>query len=181
MISGWQTSIESADLADWVTVAAYLLTAVLSARAAIRAGHLDKTRERTFWLITTLTLVLLGINEFLDLQTFLTSFGRAHARANNWYERRRAVQYAFVMVLGATAALAGIALLWLTRGAHIAVRLAQVGLTFIVAFGLIRAASFHHVDQVFGGTISGFTLSSLQEIAGILIIAAAALSYSRGR
>ena len=72
-------------------------------------------------------------------------------------------------------------MLWFTRRTRFAVRLAQLGLTFIVAFVLLRAASFHHVDLILGRGLAGVTLGSLQEIAGILVVAAAALLYHHGR
>ena len=181
MISKWRASIEEADLADWVTVATYLLAAILCAQAARRAAQLGAVRERTFWLITALALVLLGINELLDLQTLLTMAARSHARAHDWYEHRRAVQCAFVTALAGAAGLAGIAVLWFTRRTHSAVRLAQIGLTFIVAFILLRAASFHHVDLILGRGLADVTLGSLQEIAGIFVVAAAARLYHHGR
>jgi hypothetical protein len=181
MISNWRASIENADLADWVTVATYLLTAILCARAARHAEQVGAVRERTFWQITVLALVLLGVNELLDLQTLFTLMARAHAKAHGWYEHRRVVQYAFIMALAAVAGLAGIAVLWFTRQTHIAVRLAQIGLTFIVAFVLLRAASFHHVDLILGRGLAGVSLGSLQEIAGILTMAAAALLCHHGR
>lgn len=181
MISKWRASIEEADLADWVTVATYLLAAILCAQAARRAAQLGAVRERTFWLITALALVLLGINELLDLQTLLTMAARSHARAHDWYEHRRAVQYAFITALACAAGLAGAAMLWFTRRAPFAVRLAELGLTFIVAFVLLRAASFHHVELILSRGPAGVTLGSLQEIAGIFIVAAAALLYDHGR
>ena len=181
MISSWQASIGNADPADWVTVATYLLTAILCAQAARHAKQLGEVRERTFWQFTVPALVLLGINELLDLQTLLTLMATAHARAHDWYEHRRAIQYAFIMALAAVAGLAGMAMLWFTRRTHFAVRLGQFGLMFIVAFVLVRAASFHHVDLILGHGLAGVTLSSLQEIAGILTVAAAALFYYLGR
>ncbi len=179
MISAWQTSIATADMADWVTVAAYLGAAVLSARAADHAGLRAERKETTFWRITTVLLVLLGINELLDLQALLTSAGRAHAKANGWYDHRRTVQYLFVFGLSAAAIVAGCAMLWLTRGAHAAVRLALGGLVFIGLFVLVRAASIHHFDAFLGGGMPAFNWGSIQEMAGILLVAAAALLYCR--
>ena len=134
MISDWQTSIADADMADWVTVAAYLLAALLSARAARHAGLRRQARDSMFWRITAVLLVLLGINELLDLQTLLTSIGRAHAKANGWYGEHRRAQHIFVIALGLAAVFAGICMLWLTRRTHASVRLALVGLVFIGLF-----------------------------------------------
>lgn len=181
MIVDWQTSIAKADMADWVTVAAYLFTAFLSGQAAGQAWLRREPRERLFWQITTVLMVVLGINELLDLQMLLTFAGREYARASGWYGAHRPVQYAFVIALGVAAAFVGMAMLWLTRRTHGAVRLALVGLIFIGLFVLLRAASFHHLDEFLGRGAPVFNLGSLQEMAGILIVAAAAALYTRKR
>src|SRR5690606_33454590 len=129
-------------MADWITVATYLLAALLSALAATEASRRVETREQTVWSASSFMLVVLGINELLDVQTLLTSVGRAHARANDWYQHRRDVQLAFVISLAVIVAMAGLAMLWLTRRTHPAVRLAQAGLAFVMVYVLIRAASF---------------------------------------
>lgn len=134
-----------------------------------------------FWRLTAVLLVFLGINEFLDLQTLLTSLGRDHAKANGWYGEHRSVQYLFVLMLGILAVAVGVAMLWLTRRTHPAVRLAIVGLVFIGLFVLLRAASFHHMDKLLGGGAPAFNWGSIQEMAGIIIVAAAAALYVRKR
>lgn len=181
MTADWQASIANADMADWVTVAAYLVAALLAARAAFHAWLRREPRERAFWWCTSALLVFLGVNELLDLQTLLTSLARAHARAYGWYGEHRQVQYAFVLALGAVAALAGIAVLWFTRRMHVAIRLALAGLIFIGLFVLLRAASFHHLDDLLGRGLREFNYGSIQEMAGILIVAGAAWLYARRR
>ena len=178
MPSEWQTSSIRADMADWLTVLAYLFAAFLSARAARHAMLKPQARESTFWRATAVILVLLGINELLDLQTLLTSLGRAHAKANGWYGEHRRVQYLFVVGLAVAAMAAGTFMLWLTRRTHAAVRLALAGLVLIGLFVLLRAASFHHLNEVLGGGAPAFTWGSLQEMAGILTVAAAAALYT---
>lgn len=179
MIGEWQSAIEAADMADWVTVAAYLAAAGLSARAAGHARTEEAPREIAFWRLTALLLVFLGINELLDLQTLLTSAGRAYAKEEGWYEQRRAVQLVFVVVLAAVAAIVGAATLWLTRRTHFTVRLALIGLVFIGLFVLLRAASFHHLNDILGRGPPDFNLGSVQEMAGIVVVAAAAWLYGR--
>ena len=51
--------------------------------------------------------------------------------------------------------IAAIALLLWTRSAPTPTRLALMGTTMVLGFVLIRAASFHHVDQFIGQTILG--------------------------
>ncbi len=181
MIGEWQASIAKADMADWVTVAAYLAAAWLSARAAGHATFKQETHEMLFWRFTAVLLVLLGINELLDLQTLLTSAGRAYAKSSGWYEERRQVQYVFVIALAVAAVVGAAALLWLTRQMNWAVRIALAGLVFIGQFVLLRAASFHHLSDILGRGLPAFNLGSVQEMAGILIVAAAAWFYARAK
>ena len=177
MISDWRSSIAYADLADWVTFATCFIAAALSARAARQAE--TGGRDSTFWRITAMLLVLLGINELLDLQTLLTLVGREHARANGWYEDRRSVQYIFVLALGVVAVLAGVAMLRLIGRTHASVRLALAGLLFIGLFVLLRAASFHHLNEILGRGAPEFNWGTIQEMAGILIVTVAAELYTR--
>mgnify|MGYP003381904451 CR=1 FL=1 len=177
MIGDWQSSIAHADMADWVTVAAYFLAAILCWRAERHAWLQRSSREKIFWRSTAIFLVLLGINELLDLQTLLTMIGRAHAKANGWYPDHRRIQYLFIVALAIGALCLGAALLWLTRRMHYSVRLALGGLVFIGLFILLRAASFHHLYEILGRGAADFPLGWIQEMAGILLVAAAALLY----
>lgn len=174
----WRAAVLAADAADWITVAAYGVAALPCLRAASAAAR-GTTAERTFWRLCALIMVLLGINEVFDFQTVLTAFGKATARAQGWYAQRRAVQLGFVIVLAAGAALTAAGALVLTRKAHRTVRLALLGLLFIGAFILFRAASFHHVDALLGLGPDWFNLGSFQEMAGIGIVAIAAYRYAR--
>lgn len=179
MLSEWQSSIAQADGSDWVTVAAYLIAAVISVRAAGHAKRVRQPRDAIFWRSSAVLLVLLGINELLDLQTLLTSLGRAHAETNGWYGERRRVQYAFVLALGVAAVFATIAMLWLTKRAHSSIRMALTGFGIIGLFILLRAASFNHLDDLLGGGAPQFNWGSVQEMVGILIAAFAAAIYTR--
>ena len=79
MLSDWQTSIAKADAADWITVTAYLIAAILSAQAAQQAWLRREPRDTIFWRMTAVLLVFLSVNELLDLQTLLTAIGRQFA------------------------------------------------------------------------------------------------------
>jgi hypothetical protein len=135
--------------------------------------------EGMFWWATAALLAFLALNEILDLQTHLTSIGRTLAKAHGWYGEHRGVQYLFVLALGLGAMLVGIATMWLTRRMHSAVRTALAGLIFIGLFVLLRAASFHHLDDFLGSDAAVFSWGSIQELAGIIIVAAAAAYYAR--
>ncbi|MBE1526392.1 hypothetical protein GGC65_000848 [Sphingopyxis sp. OAS728] len=176
-MSDWQTSIAHADIADWLTVAAYLFAAVLCARAARYARYRPASFERPFWDLAAVAMIFLGVNELLDLQTLLTVIGRAHAMANGWYPERRSIQYLFVVALVMGAVISTGLGFWLTRRLHCSVRLALGGLVFIAGFMLVRAASFHHLDDILGRGATEFPLGSIQEMTGILLVAVAALQY----
>ncbi|GGJ41907.1 hypothetical protein CDQ92_07925 [Sphingopyxis bauzanensis] len=177
MVGEWQASIAPPQMADWVTIAACLVAAAMSMRAAARGT--SAAFERHFWQFAAGLLVLLAINELLDLHTLITIAGRTHAKAFGWYGAHRAAQYAFVIALSGVAAMAGLAILWLTRRADHAVRLAVVGFAFIGLFALLRAASFHHLDDFLGGRTFRIDWSSVPEMVGIGIVASAAAIYPR--
>ena len=166
-----------ASAADWITVAAYLIAALVAVLAARTATRPLEGRERLFWALTAALLVFLSVNELFDFQTILTAVGKTWAREGGWYEDRRIYQFEFILALVTVAIVGGIAMLRLTRGAHWSVRLALLGLVFIGLFVLIRAASFHHVSGFLGMGPDAFDVGSMQEMAGILVVGFAAYAY----
>lgn len=168
-------------MADWLTVAAYLLAALLSARAGADARLRRETRDTIFWRATAVLLLLLGVNELLDMQALLTMVVRAQAQADGWYGDHRRIQYLFVAAMIVLSVIAAAAMLWLMRRTRGTVRLAMLGLAFIGLFVLLRAASFHHFNEFLGRGAAAFNLGSVQEMAGIVIVAAAAVLYARRR
>jgi glucose-6-phosphate-specific signal transduction histidine kinase len=132
-------------------------------------------------MIFTLGLVLLGINKQLDLQTWFTLFGKHLAQEQGWYEQRRTYQAAFIggVAVAAIATLAG--LRWLVGKGTIPVRVALLGGVFLASFVLIRASSFHHVDQMLGMDFEGIKVNWILELGSISCIALAALLELRSR
>jgi predicted outer membrane lipoprotein len=177
VISAWLATISEPDLADWITVMGYLLAAALAVRAASRAKLMRERQEAWFWGAAAVALCLLSVNELLDMQTLLTIVVRDHAKAHGWYGAHRNLQHAFVVGLLLASALGAIAMLWVARRAKAMVRLALVGFIFICAFIVLRAASFHHADEILGSGLRSFNLGSIQEAIGILIVAFAAIKY----
>ena len=176
----WVGSVTHADAADWVTVAAYTVAAALAWRAARQAPREARHgRERTFWTVTAVLMIAFGINELLDVQTIVTVAGRGWAQEQGWYEDRRIYQFEFILALFAAVLAFGAVLLRLTRRTRRSVRLALLGLVFIGVFVLVRAASFHHVTTIVSMGPQAFPVGSMQEMAGILIVAVAAWSYTR--
>ncbi len=169
----WRPGIGDPTFIGWLTVVAYALAAGLCIRDALREREV---RPRfLFWSLLGIMLVLLGINKQLDLQTWLTLTGRHVARAHGWYERRRVFQFWFIIAI-ALSAFAGYAMVWRLAHEHgDDLWIPLLGLFLVVCFVVIRAASFHHIDEFLHTSIFGFRLNWLLELGGIGIIIAGAL------
>jgi hypothetical protein len=198
---GWTPRIGDPSIMGWVTVAAYFLAAIacgFAARAERRlsvvgrvvhpifwkldgfriaptTGAKSPGRRATFWWLLLLAMAVLGINKQLDLQSLLTAVGRRLAHEQGWYQERQVVQRAFIAGV-AIAGAGGLALLAvLFRSVLLRRPLAAVGLVFLYAFVLIRAASFHHVDAFLKDEFLGIRMNWLLELGGITCVLSSAV------
>jgi hypothetical protein len=187
----WTFGIGDPTPVGWLTVAAYVVGAALSVRAVVTA----RTGERRFayadpneardqrsmkhlWLLIAVTMVLLGVNKQLDLQTLLIQKVRNRAYANGWYSDRRRYQVDFIAAISVMGLFATIGLaIWLRR-VFGRVLLAIAGIAMLVLFVVIRAASFHYVDKVLslGGRVR---VNWIIELSGIGLIIVAAIRWQR--
>ena len=179
----WKPGIGDPTLLGWLTVVVYLVGAAIcwkAATASVGTRWPSYTRgEPLFWLVCAVFLLCLGINKQLDLQTWFTVVGKSVAKDTGWYEQRRIVQACFIAVMGVAGLVVAAIGLWWTRQLSRASRLAFVGAVFLGAFIVIRAASFHHVDQMLGFRLAGLRLNVMLEIGGTLCVALAAWSTVR--
>ena len=171
--------LASAKIADWAGVFAFVLAAIFCQRAALDARDTTRRRERWFWFAAAALLLFLALNELLDLQTLLTAAGRRIARDGGWYRERRTVQLWFVVGLGSAVAFGLVLVGWLLRESRRWVFLALAGFVLIAAFDVLRAASMHHVDQLFRRGSTGFGFGTAIEFTGIAIIAVSACLSAR--
>lgn len=155
---------------SWFIVAAYFAGA-LAAFAASRSGN-----DARFWLGVSLLLVLLGFNKELDLQSLLTEAGRNLTQAIGIYEQRRLLQGLFLLLLAGAAAFAVLRLARILHRSSAPARTAAVGIAILFAFILLRAASFHHIDDWVTVDIRGLRAGWWLELAGIVVIALSALA-----
>jgi len=185
----WRPGIGDPTFVGWLTVAAYVVAASLAARAFATARRAevrfsvsepgvarDQRSMKHLWLLITITMVLLGLNKQLDLQTLLIQAVRDRAYANGWYNDRRRYQVDFILVISAAAVLFGIGLSLRLRRVLRRVIVAVAGLGMLVVFVLIRASSFHYVDRALsmGGR---FRVNAIVELSGIGLIIGAALQW----
>jgi hypothetical protein len=167
----WSPRIGDPTIGGWVTVVLYLLAAVscwISARELV-LEDIASNERRAWWAISALFLAL-GINKQLDLQSALTETGRVLAHYQGWFEQRQLVQLAFIALVAIICLIAAIALLLWTRSAPTPARLALIGTSMVLGFVLIRAASFHHVDQFIGQRILGLRWNWILEMSGISLV-----------
>jgi hypothetical protein len=170
----WHPGIGDPTVMGWLTVAAYFCAAALCARLAFVAGTRGpaelRRNSRIFWTVFAVLMVFLGVNKQLDLQTWLTQFGKDLAKAGGWYEQRRSVQAVFVafVAVSGLAAFAGLSLLAKRTFRQSWVALA--GALFLGCFILVRAASFHHVDQLLSARWAGLKMNWILELGGIFWI-----------
>ena len=166
----------------WVTVAGYGMAALACWRAAGKRASSQREgpqADRSTWLIVSVLMTFLCVNKQLDLQSLGTEIGRAIARASGWYEERRVFQ--FWLVIGAAALTVAAAGLLAYRGwrfwrEHL---LLLAGLTFLVTFVVVRAMSFHHVDEFLWFELAGARMNWILELVGIALVWLAALRERR--
>jgi NADH:ubiquinone oxidoreductase subunit K len=128
--------------------------------------------ERLAWRTLAVALAVLGVNKQLDLQTALTELGRMLATDEGWYESRHRVQRVFILAVGSVAATIGMGLLVVMRRAPLGTRISLVGFCALLAFVVVRASSFHHVDLFIRSRWWGIKGNWLMEVGGLLVILA---------
>ncbi len=175
----WRPGIGDPTVWGWLTVIAYAATAVVALRAAnvAQVSGRNWRTESVFWFSVTLMMIALGINKQLDLQSLLTEVARNLAKGAGWYDGRRTVQEAAIGLLLVSAVGAVIASWFLLRRAGIEIKLASTSLCLVIAFVIVRAASFHHIDALIGSDLSVISWNVLLELPGILMTALSAAWY----
>ena len=169
----WSALVHDQGPLAWIVVAGYAAGALLAFVAARQAS----ARERTFWTGAAIALILLGINKQLDLQTDLTTLARGAALSEGWYGERRDAQGAFILLIALAAGGCGLLLFVWLREAPATVKAAAAGLITLLAFILIRAASFHHLDYWVTVSVAGLRSGWWLELLGIAIVGLAAVAY----
>jgi hypothetical protein len=177
----WSPGLGDNHWMGWLTVAVYLAASLAAARAAFALSGIDAAtrRERVFWGISAGMMLLFAVNKQLDLQSLLTMVARCHAQLSGWYDMRRTVQEAFILIVGSGGLVALGLMALLLRGILGRVWPALVGLGFVCVFVVVRAASFHHVDILLGSEVLGIRLNWALELPGPMLVALVALYRAR--
>ena len=169
---GWQPGIGDPTVYGWATVAAYALGAACCWAASQRAP----LREKRFWQVIAFVMAFLCVNKQLDLQTLLTDFARAQAKAQGWYDNRREYQVGFILALGFAALVGLLILLTHSVRGSVPMRGALGGLVLLIFFILVRASSFNKVDLLINQSIGGLRANHVMELGGIALVTIFALA-----
>jgi hypothetical protein len=141
----------------------------------VRTRHAPSPEGR-WWLAMSALMLFLGINKQLDLQSLFTEIGRDVARSQDWYdESRHTVQLDFIAAMLVSGVVAGVVLA-LTVGRRVRnwARLSMLAVCALGVWVLIRATSFHHVDEMLGYRFAGLRYNTLLELGPLSVIALAA-------
>jgi hypothetical protein len=156
----------------WLTTTAYLVTASLSYFVLQSAPPSDRAQYRYFWILMAGGFALLGFNKQLDLQTLFTAAMKCAAQAGGWYAERRLDQELFVVGLVLGCGLLFLSALLCLRGTIYLIAPALLGSALIIAFVVLRAASFYHEDELIGVPLPSTGLAdALLELPGIGLVA----------
>lgn len=177
LIGSWTPGIGDESLGGWLTVLLYAATAWIVWRLlGVRqtADFRRSRHEQWFWKVLFVCIVLLAINKQLDLQSAFTELGRIVASRGGWYKDRHQVQLAFIAGLSMMGLTIFAATLYLTWGAPTSTLLALAGAIGLLLFVVVRAASFHHVDEWLKQRMIGVYMNWIFEIGSLLLIFAGA-------
>lgn len=179
----WRPRIGDPSFMGWFTVAAYAAAAVLCFIAARRCQEFSDAgqgrRRCLMWAGIAVLMSFLCINKQLDLQSLFTDVGRVLAAREGWYDQRRTVQLWFVIAVATAAAMTFVIMAWKIRSILRESILLLLGLSSLLTFIVIRAASFHHFDMFIGSQLLGIRVNWILELSGIGLIALSAARSAR--
>ncbi len=177
----WKPEIGDPTFIGWFTVLTYGITCILCGLCARETFRIPKRfafhSTHWYWWGLTLVLLVLAINKQLDLQTWFTITAKKMALSEGWYLKRRIFQLLFIgwLIFGVLAALAWVKYqlgsLWKEF------KLILGGLLFLGTFIIVRATSFHHIDQFLHFNLAGFKMNWILELTGIALVAGGAIKY----
>jgi hypothetical protein len=168
-------------LGGWAVTLSYFVAAWLALSVARRIPTVlrESRRERWVWFAIAVFCLLMGVNKQADLQTLLTSLGKAAAASGGWYEHRRLVQAAFVVLFAGVGLVTAILAFTFTFRTSRPALAAVLGVGLLLGFAALRAAEFHHIDEAIEEPPLLARYGFLLEGLGVLVILAAALSRRR--
>ncbi len=169
----WELRAGDPTLIGWLITLAYFMLnfSIVKLLFNISSSNIyDRRRFTAFWIIILLIYLFFGLNKQLDLQTFLTATGRCVSKLQGWYEERRAFQFNLIMAGLAATAMFMLGFLYFFRTIIGQSLLALLGVSCSMVFVVLRAASIHHVDQLFRIEFFNVKAHAIIEMTGIVLV-----------
>jgi MFS family permease len=173
----WTLGIGDPTIYGWATVCAYVIAGVLAGRNARASWR--REGFNWFWSALALLCLLLAVNKQLDLQSWLTQWGRDIALTQGWYEQRIVMQKGMIYALALCGFAASIVLRARLAEQWRDHRLAAIGAVLLTCFVIIRAATFHHVDELLALQFHSLKANFIFECLAIALIGMGALQWHK--
>ena len=174
----WRPGIGDPTAMGWITVAAYLAVWWMTCRASLAGARIHEAKSlgehKLYWLFLAVAFLFLAINKQIDLQSLFTELARDLVQSLDLYDRRRELQQVFIVSVLVAGASCVAWSFWYTRRSPRYYFLANLGLVYLLAFIVVRAASFHNVDRLLGVTVLGIKMNWFFELGGIACVGVAA-------
>jgi hypothetical protein len=180
----WVVGLGDPSIVGWFIVFAYFVAFLLCLRVGLKAAQETPWPRRTVasWCSLAALLLFLCINKQLDLQSLLTQIVRDHSLAHGWHSVRRYYQIRFMAGLGLLSVVAALLLmLSAIRARSLWTRVACFGTILLMAWILLRASSFHLVDQRLAVKFWSMNYNWIAELTPIFMICIAAWRTRRRR
>ena len=163
--------MDDQSIVGYTITAGYLLSSLLLFYSLFCRANccesMGSKRSTLLWSASATLALLLGINKQLDVQTYLTQWGRELSR--NWgiYSGRRNAQLlASILIISLVVAAAVYAIVFV-RKVGWGLRVAILGLAICMAYVVLRLISIPHVDHWFRVDVGGWKMSWIVELTGV--------------
>lgn len=171
LMGKWHPGFHDDYFIGWLITGSYFACGVLAALIATFHRQMEEKHTVKFWHVVSLIMVLLGLNKQLALQILLTEIGRHIAQTQGWYDQRRILQFSFIIVFAVTFTTAFIWFAKKYRDSFRRYMLVFCGLFFLLGFVIMRAATFHHFNDLIQIELFyGLTMNWALELTGIYMI-----------
>jgi hypothetical protein len=164
MLSSFATVLDS----GWFRVAAYGVAAALAAYwyRHERTAPPSPARWPTYWLLTTVLLIVMGVARASAIGDLVFELGREPARSSGRYEIRRTLQAGAVVVIAGLWMTGVVVAVWRVPPLRRRYLPSVLIVSTLVMFGAIRLVSLHQID----------TVLYRRDIGGVRIVAVAELT-----
>jgi hypothetical protein len=169
----WDFRVGDPSFIGWFITLAYLVLLFWIIKLIsnlVSSQTYDRRRLIGFWVIVFLIYLFFGINKQLDFQTFLTATGRCMSKIEGWYRERREFQLNVIMAGLAATAVFMFGFLIYFRTIITRSSLAILGVSCSLVFVVLRAASIHHVDQLFKIEFFNIKAHAIMELSGVVLV-----------